>query len=257
MRARQTLTQIPNVRHIRNIFRDVAKRYDIMNDAMSLGMHRAWKNQMIDMLCPIKKGGVLLDLAGGTGDLSIKFVRRYMRQYTNSKTFWPTSAYICDISREMLAGCLDKTRCDSKNQKFPIPIYPICGNAASLPFSDNSFDYCTVGFGIRNMENIPGILKEIMRVLKPGGRFLCMEFINPKSSEMKIKILYDVYSFLVIPALGKLIANNVSAYKYLVSSIRLFPVHDKFIGMIKDSGFGDINAKILSLGIVGIYSGHK
>ncbi len=228
---------------VNKVFSSVADSYDVMNDVMSGGMHRLWKNDFIAWLSPPKNRPTkLIDVAGGTGDISSRFL---------DKAGAGSTAALCDINFEMMqAGqkrFADTDKADTLNFTQ--------GNAEFLPFPDNSFDYYTIAFGIRNVTNIDTALNEAYRVLKPGGRFMCLEF-----SEMQIPIIdkfYDQFSFLVIPKMGKLIAGDEESYQYLVESIRKFPKQDAFADMIKDAKFDRVSYRNLSGGIAAMHSGWK
>ncbi|MCE3232953.1 MAG: bifunctional demethylmenaquinone methyltransferase/2-methoxy-6-polyprenyl,4-benzoquinol methylase, partial [Rickettsiaceae bacterium] len=191
---------------VKGVFSSVASKYDIMNDVMSFGVHRIWKDKFISMLAP-KDGSRLLDVAGGTGDIAFRFL----------KSCKGGGVTVCDINPNMLEegrkNAIDKNRLNGLEW--------LCGNAEKLPLPNSSYDYYTIAFGIRNVTDIPAALKEAHRVLKPGGRFMCLEFSKVENSLMAN--LYDFYSFKVIPQMGKLVANDSESYQYLVESIRKFP----------------------------------
>jgi demethylmenaquinone methyltransferase/2-methoxy-6-polyprenyl-1,4-benzoquinol methylase len=229
---------------VNEVFASVAERYDLMNDLMSGGLHRLWKRDLITMLnaprnaTPFK----LLDVAGGTGDIAI----RYARDAGPAST-----AVVCDISPEMLnvgrrritdAGLAERITC-------------VEGNAEALPFADASFDAYTIAFGIRNVTHIDRALAEAYRVLKPGGRWLCLEF-----SQCQMPILdrlYDFHSFEIIPRLGKLAAGDADSYRYLVESIRRFPNQESFADPIRKAGFARVAYRNLTGGIAAIHGGWK
>jgi demethylmenaquinone methyltransferase/2-methoxy-6-polyprenyl-1,4-benzoquinol methylase len=229
---------------VNRVFSSVAERYDLMNDLMSGGLHRLWKDELIAMLNPPRgdRAFQLLDLAGGTGDIAIRC----------AKAGGPnTSVVLCDISPEMLnvgrrrvaAAGLDKA------------ISFVEGNAEALPWPDKTFDACTIAFGIRNVTHIDKALAEAFRVVKPGGRFLCLEF-----SHVEVPILdklYDFHSFQVIPRLGKLAAGDAESYRYLVESIRRFPPQKRFAKMIEAAGFARVTWRNLAGGIAAIHSGWR
>ncbi len=222
------------------VFSNVASKYDIMNDLMSFGVHRMWKNIMLDELSP-RSGTKLLDVAGGTGDIAFRFLNKISN----------ADVTICDINKEMLkegkARAIDRGILSNINW--------LCGDAEKLPVEDNSFDYYTIAFGIRNVTNIQKALEEAFRVLKPGGRFLCMEFSHVEN-EM-LRSCYDAFSFNVIPKIGKVIAKDEASYQYLVESIRKFPQQEEFKKMIELAGFENVKYKNLSGGIVALNSGWK
>jgi demethylmenaquinone methyltransferase/2-methoxy-6-polyprenyl-1,4-benzoquinol methylase len=222
------------------VFSSVASKYDIMNDAMSIGIHRLWKDSFIAQLNP-RKGSKLLDVAGGTGDIAFRFLNK-----THSG-----NVTVCDINKDMLLE--GKKRSVDRNMLQNIEW--VCGDAEKLPMPKGSFDYYTIAFGIRNVTNIENALLEAYRVLKPGGRFMCLEFSqvdNPLLGK-----IYDVFSFRLIPKIGKFLAGDEASYRYLVESIRKFPSREGFAGMIRDAGFLNVTYKELSGGIVAIHSGWK
>ena len=222
------------------VFSNVADKYDIMNDAMSLGIHRLWKDRMIAELNP-KDGSKLLDVAGGTGDIAFRF----LEATTNA------TVTICDINPEMLNE--GKKRSIDKNILKNIEW--ICGDAETLPMPDANFDYYTIAFGIRNVTNIQNALNDAYRVLRPGGRFMCLEFSHVDNS--LLSKIYDVFSFQLIPKIGKLVAKDEDSYRYLVESIRKFPKQEKFADMIKKAGFENVKYTDLSGGVVALHSGWK
>ena len=229
---------------VNQVFAAVAERYDLMNDLMSGGLHRLWKNDYIAWLSPPRGGRPfrLLDVAGGTGDVALKFAHA---SGTGS------TAVICDISPEMLA--VGKRRIAEANLDRRITC--VEGNAESLPFAASSFDAYTIAFGIRNVTHIDAALKEAYRVLKPGGRFLCMEF-----SHVQVPVLdqlYHFHSFEVIPRLGQLAAGDRDAYQYLVESIRKFPNQEAFAKMVRAAGFERVTYRNLTGGIAAMHSGWK
>jgi demethylmenaquinone methyltransferase/2-methoxy-6-polyprenyl-1,4-benzoquinol methylase len=226
------------------VFSSVASRYDLMNDLMSGGLHRLWKSEFVATIgaprgqTPFK----LLDVAGGTGDISIRYAESSGPNAT---------AVLSDISPEMLEE--GRTKVTAKGLADRIRLAQ--GNAEALPFPDRTFDAYTIAFGIRNVTHIDVALREAHRVLKIGGRFLCLEF-----SECQVPLLdrlYDFHSFEVIPRLGQLAAGSAEPYRYLVESIRRFPNQEKFAGMIRDAGFERVTVRNLTGGIAAIHSGWK
>ncbi|CAO2629211.1 2-methoxy-6-polyprenyl-1,4-benzoquinol methylase, mitochondrial [Lemmus lemmus] len=189
------------------VFESVAKKYDVMNDMMSLGIHRAWKDLLIRKMHPLP-GTQLLDVAGGTGDIAFRFLRYVQAQHQST---------VCDINREMLKVGKQK----AVDQGHTAGLAWVLGDAEELPFDDDKFDVYTIAFGIRNVTHIDRALQEAHRVLKPGGRFLCLEF--SQVNDPLISRLYDLYSFQVIPVIGEVIAGDWKSYQYLVESIRKFP----------------------------------
>jgi demethylmenaquinone methyltransferase/2-methoxy-6-polyprenyl-1,4-benzoquinol methylase/2-methoxy-6-polyprenyl-1,4-benzoquinol methylase len=228
---------------VKQVFSSVASSYDLMNDVMSLCIHRLWKQRMLELLVDTSKS--LLDVAGGTGDIARKYYHK--AKLANHQPYIAA----CDINHAMLSVGRDKLI----DENMPSIIKFICANAEKLPFNDMSFGYYTIAFGIRNVTNIDLALSEAHRVLKPGGKFICLEFSHPANNILSKA--YDLYSFNVIPLLGKIIANNAEAYQYLVESIRKFPGAGKFSAMIKDSGFSNVNHILLSGGITAIHYGYK
>ncbi len=225
---------------VHGVFTNVASKYDIMNDAMSLGIHRIWKDAMMDWLAP-RKGMNLLDVAGGTGDISFRFLERAGGAH----------ATVFDMTQSML----DEGRKRAEAAQMQDSLDWVCGDAMALPFEDNSFDAYTISFGIRNVTRIQDAIDEAYRVLKPGGRFLCLEFSTIPNPAMQWA--YDRYSFNVIPPLGQVIANDRDSYQYLVESIRKFPKQDEFAAMIRKGGFEQVKYRNLSLGIAALHSGWK
>lgn len=230
---------------VNEVFSRVAERYDMMNDLMSGGMHRLWKGDLIAWLAPPRadhRPFRLLDVAGGTGDVAIRYARASGEAAT---------AVICDISREMLDVGQRKVNDAGLAHRIDL----VEGNAEQLAFKDRSFDAYTIAFGIRNVTDIPQALREAHRVLKTGGRFLCLEF-----SEVQVPILdrlYDFHSFQVMPRLGKLAAGDEASYRYLVESIRKFPRQEAFAAMIRNAGFERVGYRNLTGGIAAIHSGWK
>jgi len=225
---------------VHGVFTNVASKYDIMNDAMSMGVHRIWKDAMMDWLAP-RKGMKLLDVAGGTGDISFRFLKRAGGGH----------ATVFDMTQSMLdAGRL---RAEAESQQDSLDW--VCGDAMALPFEDNTFDAYTISFGIRNVTRVQDAINEAYRVLKPGGRFLVLEFSAIPNPAMQWA--YDKYSFNVIPRLGQVIANDRDSYQYLVESIRQFPKQEQFAQMIRDGGFSQVKYRNLSLGIAALHSGWK
>ena len=225
---------------VKEVFESVARSYDVMNDAMSAGVHRLWKNSLIDSLRP-KDHMRHLDVAGGTGDIAFRALGVAPGMQVT----------VCDINAEMLK--VGKARASEKVPGSAIDF--VCGNAEHLPMENNSFDSYTIAFGIRNVTNIDKALSEAFRVLKPGGRFLCLEF-SPAVTPF-LKPLYDAYSFKVIPVLGDLLAKDRDSYQYLVESIRQFPGPDHFADMIKTAGFEKVSWRGMSNGIVALHSGWR
>lgn len=240
----QPLADTTNQEHVNTIFHSVAKKYDLMNNILSLGMHLLWKDMFITKLKPAKhRNWKLLDVAGGTGDIAFKALKA-----TNQNPKAHVS--LLDINSSMLK--VGKSRAKKQNIK---QISFIEGDAQNLPFEDNSFDAYTIAFGIRNVPNINLCLSEAYRVLKPGGHFLCLEF--SKMQDPIIEKVYDAWSIYAIPNIGKWVANDRAAYQYLVDSIRKFPNQDLFLSMVEQANFKKCNYTNLSLGIAAIHEGWK
>ncbi|RED18553.1 bifunctional demethylmenaquinone methyltransferase/2-methoxy-6-polyprenyl-1,4-benzoquinol methylase UbiE [Pontivivens insulae] len=222
---------------VHGVFSNVASKYDVMNDVMSMGIHRIWKDAMMDWLAP-RPHQHMLDVAGGTGDVAFRFLNRGGGRAT-----------VCDMTAAMLEE--GKLRPEAQGA----PMEWIVGDAMALPFADNTFDVYTISFGIRNVTRIEDALSEAYRVLKPGGRFLCLEFSQiPNDLMQKV---YDLYSFNIIPRMGQVIANDSASYQYLVESIRRFPDQDKFASMIRTAGFEQVKYRNLTMGIAALHSGWK
>ena len=224
-------------RFVSKIFQDVSGKYDLMNDLLSLGIHRLWKRQLINQLNP-QKNTKLIDVASGTGDVAKIFLQ---------KVNYKSNVYCVDENQEMLNISEKKIHKTSSAKWF-------CNNAEKLPFRDNYFDYYTISFGIRNVNNINNALKEAYRVLKPGGRFLCLEF--SKVNNEILKKFYEIYSSS-IPGLGKLVIGKSEPYSYLVNSIEKFYNQRDFLKKIEEHKFVNTTFKNLSAGIVAIHSAWK
>jgi demethylmenaquinone methyltransferase/2-methoxy-6-polyprenyl-1,4-benzoquinol methylase len=220
------------------VFSSVAHKYDLMNDLMSLGIHRLWKARLVQELRPNKK---LLDMAAGTGDIAKRY---YLKSSQADIT-------LCDINIDMLNT--------GQNRLIDENIFSglnfVCCNAEELPFADFSFDYYTIAFGIRNVTNIDKALQEAHRVLKPGGKFVCLEF--SRVSNQTLAKFYDFYSLNIIPKIGGIIAGDSDSYKYLVESIRMFPAQEEFIQMMDKAGFKLNKFHNLTYGVVSLYIGYR
>jgi demethylmenaquinone methyltransferase/2-methoxy-6-polyprenyl-1,4-benzoquinol methylase len=231
-----------------DVFHSVARRYDLMNDLMSGGLHRAWKEALVTTVNPPKGSTpfALLDLAGGTGDVALRVA---------AAGGSGTAITVADINTEMLA--VGRERADVARRKGSArhDITFVEANAEALPMPDKSFDAVTIAFGIRNVPRIEVALGEIHRVLKTGGRFLCLEFSSVDIPALDA--LYNAYSFNVIPALGRAVTGDAEAYKYLVESIRKFPRPEKFADMIGGAGFRRVNFTRLTGGVVALHSGWR
>ncbi len=224
---------------VRAVFDDVAPRYDLMNDLMSMGIHRLWKAAMLDWLRP-RPGMALLDVGGGTGDIAFRFRAR-----------GGGPVVVCDINREMLAVGRDR----AIDRNLTEDIEWVCGDAEALPIPDRSVDAYTIAFCLRNVTHIDQALGEARRVLRPGGRFLCLEF-----SHVVLPVLrqiYDQYSFRVLPWLGEVVASNRDAYQYLVESIRRFPPQAQLAARMEAAGLGAVKYRNLSGGIAALHSGWR
>lgn len=229
---------------VNEVFASVASRYDLMNDLMSGGLHRLWKEDFVTQLAPPRNDRPfkLLDVAGGTGDIALRFANRSGANAT---------AVIFDISQEMLDVGQERITKAGLDDRITLQQ----GNAENLPFADKSFDAYTIAFGIRNVTHIEKALTEAQRVLKVGGHFLCLEF--SKCDVPILDRLYDFHSFEVIPRLGAMTTGDRQSYEYLVESIRRFPPQEKFLTMLKDAGFERTSYRNLTGGIAAIHSGWK
>ena len=232
---------------VRGVFDAVAGKYDLMNDAMSMGVHRVWKDLTITKLNP-QPGEVLIDVAGGTGDLARRFIKK-ADEVRVRRGGEPARAIICDINAEMLLAGIDLKK------DAGMDLTRICGNAQSLPFPDNYANAITISFGIRNVTDRDMALRDFLRVLKPGGRLFVLEFSTP--SDKILRKIYDTYSFNVIPKLGGLLANEEASYQYLVESIRKFPRQDAFADMISQAGFNRVDYHDFTGGIAALHWGWK
>jgi demethylmenaquinone methyltransferase/2-methoxy-6-polyprenyl-1,4-benzoquinol methylase len=229
---------------VNDVFHSVASRYDLMNDLMSGGLHRVWKDIMVNALNPPKSDApfALLDVAGGTGDISFRAA---------SKAGAGFRATVCDINADML----EVGRQRAIKQVLDDKVSFVEGNAEALAFPDRAFDAYTIAFGIRNVPRIDLALTEAHRVLKHGGRFLCLEFSSVEVPGLDR--LYDMFSFNVIPQLGRAITGDAESYRYLVESIRKFPRPNAFADMIRAAGFSRVSHQTLSGGIVALHSGWR
>ena len=226
-----------NKKLVTKVFQDVFDRYDLMNDLMSLGIHRLWKKNFIQWLNP-QKNTALIDVASGTGDIAKLYLRRIN---------YKGCVYCVDENKEML-------NLNKKKFKGNINVKWFCNSAEKLPFKNNYFDYYTISFGIRNVSNLNETLKEAYRVLKPGGRFLCLEF--SKAKNQTLSKFYKIYS-KSIPIVGKIVVGKSEPYEYLVNSIEKFYDQDELLEIIKKKKFVNVTYRNLSGGIVAIHSGWK
>jgi demethylmenaquinone methyltransferase/2-methoxy-6-polyprenyl-1,4-benzoquinol methylase len=236
----RTVPEAEKARLVEGVFSSVASRYDLMNDLMSAGIHRLWKEALIDWLAP-RPGMHLLDIAGGTGDIAFRFLRRVKGR---------GHATVCDMTLAML----EEGRRRAERQGLG-PIDWVQGDAERLPFADRTFDACTIAFGIRNVTRIEAALSEAWRVLRPGGRFLCLEFSQVPVPALQW--LYDRYSFGIIPPLGQLVTGDRGSYQYLVESIRRFPDQECFAAMLRAAGFARVAYRNLTFGVAAIHSGWR
>ena len=227
---------------VQGVFGSVADNYDRMNDLMSGGLHRLWKDRFVRMIRP-RPGQKILDVAGGTGDIAFR-LRRAMRSDNPPIT-------ICDLTEDMLRVGRDRAIDKGWVEGFDW----ITGNAEDLPFPENSFDLYTIAFGLRNVTRIDAALKEAVRVLKPGGRFFCLEFSHVR--EPLLAKAYDLYSSALIPRMGQLVANDRESYQYLIESIRKFPRQEQLVKRMDEAGLKKSTFTNLSAGIVAIHTGFK
>ncbi len=227
-----------------DVFHSVARRYDLMNDLMSGGLHRAWKDALLSAVHPPKSDRpfALLDLAGGTGDIAFRVVEAGGDG---------TRVTVCDINAEMLAVGGERAAKRGLDDRVTFEQ----GNAEELPYPDKSFDCVTIAFGIRNVPRIPRALSEAHRVLKRGGHFLCLEFSTVDVPGLDA--LYELYSFNVIPRIGQVVARNRESYQYLVESIRKFPKPKVFVRMMEEAGFRRVSYRAMTGGVVALHSGWK
>jgi demethylmenaquinone methyltransferase/2-methoxy-6-polyprenyl-1,4-benzoquinol methylase len=230
---------------VREIFSSVASRYDLMNDLMSVGVHRLWKDAFVDWLNP-QPGMAVLDVAGGTGDVAFRIAARMQAKAKRSGEGRIT---VCDINLAMLQQGVKRP------QALDDSIAWVCGDAENLPVADSSQDAYTIAFGIRNTTHLGRVLAEAYRVLKPGGRFLCLEF--SRVAAPGLDAIYDLYSFAVLPRLGEIVAGDGAAYRYLAESIRRFPAQAPFAKLIAKCGFSQVKFRNLSGGIAAMHSGWK
>ena len=236
----KTIPEAEKASRVQGVFSSVATKYDIMNDVMSGGVHRVWKDAMMDWLSP-RDGQRLLDVAGGTGDIAFRFLKRA-----------PTaSAVVLDLTEDMLIE--GRNRADAEDRAHQLDW--MVGDAMALPFEANSFDVYTISFGIRNVTRINDALTEAYRVLRPGGRLMVLEFSQLPNPAMQWA--YDRYSFNLIPKMGQVIAGDSESYQYLVESIRKFPNQERFATMIRDAGFSQVKYRNLTFGVAALHSGWK
>jgi len=225
---------------VNDVFHKVANRYDLMNDLMSGGAHRLWKEFTLS-LANLHAGQRALDVAGGTGDLTTGLAKQVGKS---------GMVILSDINAAMLGEGRDRLLDDGVVGN----VNCVLANAEKLPFADSSFDCVTIGFGLRNVTDKPGALREMRRVLKPGGQLLVLEFSQPVPL---LKPLYDLYSFRVLPLIGKFVAKDEDSYRYLAESIRMFPNQETLLGMLRDAGLEDCRYHNLSGGIVAVHRGYR
>ena len=226
---------------VARVFESVAPRYDLMNDLMSAGVHRLWKNALIDVLAP-RRNEKFLDVAGGTGDIAFRIAQRVGEA---------ADITICDINPAMLEVGRDR----AADRGLLHGLTWKTGDAESLPFPDRSFDAYTIAFGLRNVTDIDKALREAWRVLKPGGRYFCLEF--SKVTSAPVGKVYDAYSERALPLLGRIIAQDAESYRYLHESIRRFPSQRDLARRMREAGFERVAWRNMTLGVVALHSGWR
>ena len=224
---------------VADVFSSVASSYDIMNDLMSGGVHRLWKDALMDWLAP-SEGQVLVDLAGGTGDIALRFLKR-----------GGSHAHVVDINADMISAGQKRRDMKAYSNQLDWTV----ASAEDIPLQTGTADRVTISFGLRNVTNREMALRESLRVLKPGGRFCCLEFSTIQNATLSK--FYDLWSFNVLPRLGRIVARDEAAYRYLVESIRTFPAQHELARMISEAGFAQVRFRNLSNGIAAIHSGWK
>jgi len=227
---------------VHRVFESVAPRYDLMNDLMSGGVHRLWKNTLVDVLNP-RPGERFLDVAGGTGDIAFRILRRQGGARPD--------VTVCDVNAAMLAVGRDR----AADRGLLKGVRWTTGDAESLPFPDRSFDGYTIAFGLRNVTDIDKALSEACRVLKPGGRFYCLEFSRVTSAP--IGRVYDAYSSRALPLLGRIVANDAESYRYLYESIRRFPPQRELADRMRKAGFVNVSWRNMTMGVVALHGGWR
>jgi demethylmenaquinone methyltransferase/2-methoxy-6-polyprenyl-1,4-benzoquinol methylase len=230
---------------VREVFESVAPRYDLMNDLMSGGVHRLWKNALVDVVHP-RPGEKLLDVAGGTGDIAFRLLKRVMEKDGSRP-----HVTVCDINAAMLGVGRDR----ALDRGLLQGLTWTTGDAESLPFPDRSFDAYTIAFGLRNVTDIDKALREAWRVLKPGGRYYCLEF--SKVTSAPIGRLYDAYSERALPFFGRVVARDAESYRYLHESIRRFPPQRELAERMRRVGFSRVAWRNMTLGVVALHSGWR
>ena len=237
----ETIPETEKAKRVHGVFTSVASKYDVMNDAMSLGIHRLWKDAMLDWLAP-RPGTRLLDVAGGTGDIAFRYLDRVTGE---------AHVTVLDMTESMLVAGRER----AEATQYAGALDWVTGDAMTLPFRDASFDVYTISFGIRNVTRIEEALSEAYRVLRPGGRLMVLE-VSRVPNDM-LRWIYDRYSFNLIPPMGKMITGDAASYQYLVESIRRFPPQEQFADMIRGAGFDLVKYRDLSMGIAALHSGWK
>lgn len=236
----EKVSEKEKTQRVQSVFSRVAGKYDVMNDVMSLGLHRLWKRHAV-LISNVHPGQVVLDLAGGTGDLT---------QLLQKKVGATGQVILADLNNEMLARGRDRLLNEGIANVCALQV-----NAEQLPFIDNSFDHLFMAFGFRNMTHQAVVLSECLRVLKPGGQIMILEFSKPQNNFLEKA--YDFYSFNIVPKLGELIANDKSSYQYLVESIRMHPDQKKLQKNMQAAGFSEVEYFNLLGGVVAIHRGYK
>ncbi|CAH2093346.1 unnamed protein product [Euphydryas editha] len=250
----ETVDEDEKTKKVYEVFETVAEKYDTMNDMMSFGVHRIWKDIFMMRFAPTP-GTKLIDMAGGTGDITFRYIN-YLRNKKNATAEKHSSVTVCDINPNMLN--VGKVRAEKQGylKDSPVDVDWLCADAEQLTMiPDESYNAYTIAFGIRNCTHIDKVLEEAYRVLQPGGRFMCLEFSQLPNPTMQW--LYDQYSFQLIPVMGQLVAGQWKPYQYLVESIRQFPDQEKFKSMIEDAGFRQVTYENLTFGVCAIHSGFK
>ncbi|ATZ73434.1 bifunctional demethylmenaquinone methyltransferase/2-methoxy-6-polyprenyl-1,4-benzoquinol methylase UbiE [Idiomarina sp. X4] len=226
---------------VANVFQSVAAKYDVMNDLMSFGIHRLWKRYTIDC-SGVRKGMKILDIAGGTGDLTAQFSRRVGPE---------GEVVLADINDAMLKVGRDKLR----DRGVVGNVRYVQADAEELPFDDNTFDVITIAFGLRNVTDKDKALRSMLRVLKPGGRLLILEFSKPVSATLNQ--VYDFYSFNILPKMGQVVANDADSYQYLAESIRMHPDQNTLKSMMETAGYEKVDYQNMTGGVVALHRGYK
>jgi len=249
----ETVSREEKARRVHHVFEGVASKYDLMNDLMSAGLHRLWKDSFVAGLAPFRPGARVLDVAGGTGDIAFRIANR-MRRLQSDDPQCQSQVTVCDINEAMLE--VGQRRCETLLDVHGRSLLSwLTADAQNLPLPDDEFDLYTIAFGIRNVVDVQRALDEAYRVLKPGGRFACLEFSHVTNPGLRW--VYDKYSFEVIPPLGEVVAGDYASYKYLVESIRQFPRQQEFKSMIEQAGFRFTSYRNLTFGVVAIHTGFK